>query len=231
MNLYSLQTIQASVARKDAAGKKINKLRKSYEGKVKAMNLEGRFKPTVKDKELYGLLDPDWDADMGGGETLWQQQRGGVLLSADAAMTGDLLAKLDVATSLRPGTLPKAEHKEWKDMLAPPDEPAKGGTPATTATKLGSLAKPVGLAKTTAGTTLRASAPASPRRPERSGKKRRYDDSSFDGYQQTYDDEAGYSTGGVDDTSSRRSSGIGGGGIKRQKVGGGTSSLLGVKSS
>ncbi|KAK4547286.1 hypothetical protein LTR36_000941 [Oleoguttula mirabilis] len=222
MTLYGLQRIQASVARKDAAGNKINRLRKSYEGKVKALGLEGRSKATANNGALQGLLDPNWDADVGGGVTWWQQEKGDPLQSAGSgvAMT-ELLAKLDVATSsMRPGQLPKSEHKVWKDMLAVDDTAAKG-TPATHATKLGlGTHHPALLAKTSAGVALRASAPSSPRnafatRPERANKKRRYDDSSFDGYQQTFDEDGGYSTGGVDEAGGGARRGSGG---KRQKV-------------
>ncbi|KAK5120599.1 hypothetical protein LTR85_006255 [Meristemomyces frigidus] len=214
MDLYDLQRIQHSVARRDAEGKKINKLRKSYEGKVKALSLEGRFKATANDGALQGLLDPNWDADVGGGVSWWEQEKGDPLHDGGPSMN-DLLAKLDAATSMRAGLLPKSENKEWKDMLAMDD--AKGSTPAANATKPG-LLNPA-LAKTAAGAALRASAPSSPRnntlgRPERSGKRRRYDDSSFDGYQQTYDEDGGYSTGGMDDANGGRR----GSGVKRQKI-------------
>ncbi|KAK5132932.1 hypothetical protein LTR08_008380 [Meristemomyces frigidus] len=205
IELYSLQKIQASVARRDAAGNKINKLRKSYEGKVKQLGLEGRSKAHVGDGALAGLLHPDYDWDMGGGMTLWDQQKGELpQLGGDMS---DLLAKLGAATSLRPGQMPKQEHKEWKDLLSL-DEPAKN-TPAVLPTKPGLLAQQA-LARSAPGLAARASAPSSPRsalgRPERAGKKRRYDDSSFDGYTQTFDED-GYSTGGVDDARSRRGSG------------------------
>ena len=73
--LYSLSELQASVARKDASGNKINKLRKSYENKVKALGLEGRSKAQIGNAALEGLLDPVWDTDVGGGMDVWHQQR------------------------------------------------------------------------------------------------------------------------------------------------------------
>ena len=217
IELYSLQKIQASVARRDAAGNKINKLRKSYEGKVKQLGLEGRSKAHVGDGALAGLLHPDYDWDVGGGMTLWDQQKG-ELPQLEGGDISALLAKLSTPNLLRAGQMPKQEHKEWKDLLSL-DEPAKS-TPAALPTKPGMLAQQA-LARSAPGLAARASAPLSPRngvvvgRPERAGKKRRYDDSSFDGYTQTFDED-GYSTGGKEDTGSRRGSGSASG--KRMKV-------------
>ncbi|KAL9033478.1 MAG: hypothetical protein Q9214_007498, partial [Letrouitia sp. 1 TL-2023] len=43
MSLFNLQSLASSVARTDpVTGEKINKMRKSYEGKVKALGLAGR---------------------------------------------------------------------------------------------------------------------------------------------------------------------------------------------
>lgn len=62
LELYGLRGIQASVRRVDpVTGQKVNKLRKSYEGKLKELNLDGRNKATESPKELEGLVDPGWD--------------------------------------------------------------------------------------------------------------------------------------------------------------------------
>ena len=61
IDLYSLQGVQASVTRHDAAGNKINKLRKSYEGKVKQLGLSGRSKAQMGNGALAGLIVPEWD--------------------------------------------------------------------------------------------------------------------------------------------------------------------------
>jgi alanyl-tRNA synthetase len=51
--VYKMQRIQASVRRVDpVTGQKVNKLRKSYEGKLKELNLDGRNKATESQKEL-----------------------------------------------------------------------------------------------------------------------------------------------------------------------------------
>ncbi|KAK3672293.1 hypothetical protein LTR78_007833 [Recurvomyces mirabilis] len=223
IELYGLESLQASVARRDAAGTKINKLRKSYEGKVKALNLEGRSKASVGDNALAGLLDPLWEMDMGNGMTGWQQKVNELPLDNPSAQA-DVLSKLDSAISMQPGHLPKPEHQTWKTLLSL-DEPKP--TPAMPATKpfTASASFPNGppstnpaLAKTAPMQALRSSAPSSPAvshlggvRPERSGKKRRYDEASYSGYQEGFDDD-GYSTG---DGASRRGSAS-----KRQKTGG-----------
>ena len=60
------------MARRDPkTGEKINKLRKSYENKVKALELEGRNKAEANSNELQGLLDPLWDSLVEGNLTMW----------------------------------------------------------------------------------------------------------------------------------------------------------------
>ncbi|KAK0950996.1 hypothetical protein LTR91_025276 [Friedmanniomyces endolithicus] len=216
IDLYSLQGVQASVARHDAAGNKINKLRKSYEGKVKQLGLSGRSKAQMGNGALAGLIVPEWDYDVGEGKTLWEQDRGAEFPLGDPDTEQEILGKLSSALAMRPGHFPRSEHEQWKNVLGL-DEPK--GTPVVAATKPYGLLTAVNpaLAKTAPG--IRHSAPASPgeglggaARPERAGKKHRYDEASYSGYHEGYDDD-GYSTGG--DLASRRGSAS-----KRQKTGG-----------
>lgn len=177
-------------------GEKINKLRKSYEGKLKDLGLEGRNKATESMRELEGLVDPAWDFLTQNGTTLWQEQN--PTADTEGPLKDEMLANLDAALSFKPGRLPKAEYDRWNHQLDfnHPNAKATGATqvpvPAKTATS--------NFMKTTTGPHARSSAPASPRnvpgRPDRINKKRRYDDRSFEGY-----DEDGYSTGDVDDRS------------------------------
>jgi len=101
-----------------------------------------------------------------------------------------MLSNLDAALSFKPGRLPKAEHEQWKAQLAFDDNKAKPAALTKTAAS--------NFLKSTTGPLARKSAPASPRnvpgRPERTSKKRRYDDTSFEGYE-----EEGYSTGDAED--------------------------------
>ncbi|EMD00955.1 hypothetical protein BAUCODRAFT_42577, partial [Baudoinia panamericana UAMH 10762] len=209
LSLYSLTVVQASVARKDAAGNKINKLRKSYENKVKALGLMGRTKPQEGKNELLGLLDPGWDMDIGQGRTMFEAHAAECLLG-DRASEQDLTSKLNVALRLAPGHMPRTEHEKWKNLLAL-DEP-RVGTPVQAATKPVGLQMNPALAKTAPGQPgPQFAVPRSPlavngvARPERSGKKRRYDESSYAGYHEGYEDD-GYSTGGGDETGARRGS-------------------------
>jgi len=156
---------------------------------------------------------------------VWAQQRAAEnpRLEDGAGGADELLGKLGAALSLAPGQLPKVEHEHWKGMLGLDEiKPMPVALQATKPGHHGDLAAAVAgmnpaLARTAPNHAVRASAPASPHgggnglgagaRPDRAGKRRRYDESSYEGY----DDEGGYSTGGIDDTARRGSVG------KRQK--------------
>lgn len=191
LGLYSLRGIQASVQRKDPlTGEKINKLRKSYEGKLRELDLQGRNRATESRGELLGLVDPGWDDIIQEGLTRRQAVFGPYDL--DGPMKNDLFANLEGALTVKAGQLPKKEHAEWRHALGLDDAEKKAAPTGPQKTATANL-----LAKTAPGVGLPNSAPASPRMMagrERKGKKRRYDDSSFEGY------EDGYSTGGMDDT-------------------------------
>ncbi|KAH0403285.1 Rox3-domain-containing protein, partial [Aureobasidium melanogenum] len=191
IHLYGLQSIANSVRRTDpVTGEKINKLRKSYEGKVKNFGLSGKNKPTDIEGELGGFMQ--WD------EGSWYDQRihGREL---DKAESSSLMANLGRALTMNPGTLPADEHNKWKAILGLDDG---NKTPSQPANKM--VAHPQMLKAQ--ASSMRASAPASPRashpngiRPDRSNKKRRYDESSYTGYNESYQEDDGYSTGGLDD--------------------------------
>jgi len=186
--MYGLRDIQASVRRyHPVTGVKINKLRKSYEGKLKELGLPGKNKVTDNQNELQGLVDPNWDTPTEDGGTWWLNSRP---RASDGPMKNNMLASLNAALSLKPGRLPKADHEHWKAQLAFDDAKPKPAALAKTAAS--------NFLKTTTGPLARKSAPASPRnvpgRPERTSKKRRYDDTSFEGYE-----EEGYSTGDAED--------------------------------
>ena len=212
LSLYGLERIQGSVARRDlVTGEKINKLRSSYTGKVKDLGLEGKNKASKNQFELMGLMDPDWDAPLQDGRTLWDERMGDATTDLMNGGKG-VLDLLDGALSgMRPGHLPKQEHEHWKGLLGL-DETAANQPPTTNKPLPGMAPAPPKTAATnllSKTAPMRNSAPSSPRnaitaRPERTGKKRRYDESSYEGYE-----EDGYSTGG--DTGRRGSGG------KRQK--------------
>jgi hypothetical protein len=187
--MYNLRDIQASVRRyHPVTGEKINRLRKSYEGKLKDLGLPGKNKVTDNEKELQGLVDPNWDLPVQNGITLWEDRN--PTADTEGPVKNDMLANLDAALSFKPGRLPKADHEQWKALLAFDDNKAKSAAPSKTAAS--------NFLKSTTDPLARKSAPASPRnvpgRPERTSKKRRYDDTSFEGYE-----EEGYSTGDAED--------------------------------
>nr|POE47589.1 mediator of rna polymerase ii transcription subunit 19 [Quercus suber] len=199
MQLYGLEKIQASVARKDAAGNKINKLRKSYEGKAKTLGLEGRIKAAKTESPveiLGGLLDPGWDQVGGDGKTWWEGRWADLPLNDPQGLEA-LIQKTESAFALQPGRLPKREHDSWASMLGLDDTVAGRATPASQQTP----ARNPAVTKAAPTIAARSPGPASPGdanavlRPERAGRKRRYDESSYTGYQEGYDDD-GYSTGG-----------------------------------
>ena len=202
VSLYGLDALAATVARRDpVTGDKINKLRKSYEGKVKTLGLPGKNKPTDRPLELMAF--------MGWTDEIWQEQHveGRQLERADSA---PIMDKLALAMQMNPGKLPAAEHEKWKSLLAL-DDTAAVKTPLSAPTK--NHAQHAMFKSSQPSSSMRASAPASPRsqhgvRPDRPNKRRRYDESSYDGYQ----DDDGYSTGGLDD---KRTSAT----KKRRKVG------------
>lgn len=113
-----------------------------------------------------------------------------------------IMHKLDRALQMNPGRLPHDEHEKWKSMIDPAEKPKP--TPSFDAMKNSTLQA----VSKTQSSSARASAPASPTwtsatsgaRPDRQGKKRRYHEGTYEGYNDAYNDEDGYSTGGVDDS-------------------------------
>lgn len=170
----------ASVARKDPkTGEKINKLRKSYEGKVKDFGLAGKNKAVSAPNEFTGLIAfPDEE---------WHNQR---LMGKELekGFSQEILSKLEAATTLAPGKLAVDEHERWRNILAIEDAPriAVQQAPASkTVLKSTQLASPAN--------ALRPDIP----RPKRKGTKRRYDEDSFEGYGEGFADDTG--TGVSDD--------------------------------
>ncbi len=186
-------------------GEKINKLRKSYEGKVKTLHIAGKNKAVSTPAEFSGLInlpDEEWHA---------HALAGGKHITPDLSLA--LLAKLERAVHMRPGHLPARESERWKAIIGADDAPrprvaslaAAGGDAAGAAAKKVAAAGGaiVGAAAPSAAAVAGkpaqvqgrvGSARASPlmkaSRPERAGKKRSYHDSSFKGYGEGFVDDA-----------------------------------------
>lgn len=218
VGLYSLSALASTVARRDpVTGAKINKLRKSYEGKVKKQDLPGRNKPTVLEGELMGFME--WPEEGWFDQRIYGRElehaldpvKGRLFRSDDGSSTA--ATKLERALQMNPGLLPRDEDEKWRATLAL-DEPQIAPQKAAPPTKPPAFAAaPMnGLLKPGLTTGMRSSAPASPavrspndNRPDRTGKKRRYDDASFEGYEATgWAEDDGYSTGGGGGDSAKR---------------------------
>ncbi|KAI8623692.1 Rox3-domain-containing protein [Xylariaceae sp. FL1651] len=191
---FGLAGIAAEVARTKPNGEK-NALRKTYKGQIKTLGLSGHFDVVKKEPsafmELLMVAEEDWQNRVVSGKEI---ERG--LSQAHQSS----LAK---AMTMAKGQVPKAL---WDNSV------------------LGDLAPGYALKKTSQEQVPRATAPSTPTlssagvvpksnkplapqldRTRRLGKKRSYQDSSFEGYGEGYidDDTGGYSTGDGDDRSSK----------------------------
>jgi hypothetical protein len=205
---YGLSWLARTVARNDpVTGEKINKLRRSYEGQIKAFGLAGRNK-AIKWEPKHGLsmlqlaLVP--------GEDFYNQRVSGKEVSK--GLSSATQSRLSKALQLEPGIVPR--NAEWENILGhdktkgPVDEKSKKAEIRKDSVQA-NPAKANGHING-AGITQGQGESA---RPKRIGKRRRYDDESYEGYGEGYDDDApeDYSS----DEGSRRSSGSK---KKRQKV-------------
>lgn len=195
ISLYGLGSTAQSVARLDpVTGEKINRLRKSYEGKLKGLGLAGRNKAIKAAKrddkgpkdpkapksllELAMMPEEDWHNQHVFGKQI------------QVADIGSALHNLQTrAMQFEPGTVPNNDF--WEDVLGH-EKPAKHPSPPDGGKKVvsapgGRSAMPV------------SAAPVQAQEPERTrpsrGRKRHYDDNSFVGYGEGYaddDDDPGF---------------------------------------
>lgn len=178
----------ASVARTDpVTGEKINRLRKSYEGKLKGLGLAGRNKPVRHEPGAPGGLrqmtmwpEEEWHNQKVFGKEI-------KVAEPDSAML-----KLQMrAMRMEAGTVPN--HEYWEDALGHEKSSKQGGTPGDTGMRK-SIGPGAGNSRQPGqsnGTPRAAPTPQSPEnsRPKRAGKKRSYNDSSFAGYGEGYADD------------------------------------------
>ncbi|KAI4164678.1 MAG: hypothetical protein LQ342_001652 [Letrouitia transgressa] len=201
MSHFNLQSLVSSVARTDpVTGEKINKMRKSYEGKVKALGLAGRNRAVKHQSgKAMGLLEmAQWPEE----EWINQKVHG---RQVQAGLADATLAKLDKAMQMQPGPVPNTNEYDWDDLLG--TEKIK---PLPTVEERSKKALSADPSKTKVngqvnGAHVPANAVAATEltRPKRAGKKRRYDEDSFEGYGEGYNDDiedrqthaSGYSSG------------------------------------
>ncbi|KAL4862049.1 Rox3 mediator complex subunit-domain-containing protein [Aspergillus spectabilis] len=190
ISLYGLGPVAKSVARNDhVTGEKINRLRKSYEGKLKGLGLAGRNKPVKHDPTTPGGLRQMtmWP------EEEWQNQKVFGKEIKVAEMDTALYNLQMKAMKMEPGTVPNNDY--WEDVLGH-DKPTKNGNAGEPTKKAATPATAARAVSQPNGTPM--SAEAERARPSR-GRKRNYDDNSFVGYGEGYadddEDAAFYSNG------------------------------------
>ncbi|KAJ6126891.1 hypothetical protein N7523_002503 [Penicillium sp. IBT 18751x] len=189
ISLYGLGPVAQSVARIDpVTGEKINRLRKSYEGKLKGLGLAGRNKPMKQEPGAPGSLRhlTMWP------EEEWQNQKvfGKQIKVAD--IDSALQSMQSRAMHLEPGVVPNNDF--WEDVLGH-EKPAKSQGPGDNGKKPAPI--PGGRYSMQANSTPRATQ-EDRTRPSR-GRKRHYDDNSFVGYGEGFaddDDDPGFYSNG-----------------------------------
>jgi len=197
--VYGLGELAKSVARTDpVTGEKINRLRKSYEGKLKDFNLAGKNKPYKVEDDAPGSLTELMMIP----EEQWQNQAHG----KDAGFrSGESHAKFERAMNMDRGVVSKNDY--WEDVLGhEKPKPAAVAFEAARKGVLGGGDRQIGLGN---GVSGYPSSEAS--RPRRANRKRRYDDESFEGYGEGYVDDEAVAEGTYSDEDGRPS------GKKRRK--------------
>ena len=159
---------------------------------MKSLGLAGRNRAVKheKDKKMPGLAAL---ADLP--EDEWQNQK---VMGRDVqkGLSSATLAKLDKAMRMQPGPIPN--NNEWEDLLgfekAAPIQPVIETAPKAQkekhSIKANGLSNGPRLKPGKASASASASASEAPR-PKRSGKKRRYDEHSFEGYGEGFVDDDG----------------------------------------
>jgi hypothetical protein len=161
-------------------------MRRSYEGQVKGFQLAGRNKSIKVDDGAPGSLmdlvqwpDEEWEIQKVAGKELAK------------GLSSATLAKVEKAMKLVPGPVPK--NDEWENILGL--EKLKGTIPTVETKVRPGLPATSRMAKTNGhfnGMTVQTQATAGDvARPKRTGRKRRYDEHSFEGYGEGFVDDEG----------------------------------------
>jgi hypothetical protein len=197
-----LTPLAASVARIDPVTKeKINKMRSSYQNQVKGFQLAGRNKAVKHEDGVHGMSLSEMVAWP---EEEWRNQK--VKADLSKGVSDTVMGKLEKAFKLDATPVPK--NDEWESILGF-EKGKQGGAQASSDASKSKQPAAQGAskaAKVNGHTANGVSKPAGTEggevaRPRRAGKKRRYDDESFEGYGEGYvddkdDPEGGYSSGG-----------------------------------
>lgn len=189
--LYSLEDLAKSVARTDAkTGEKINKLRKSYEGHIKAMQIAG--KPKAQKMEGVFSMPIVWPEGEWQAQKVHGKEMDKALNPTQTALDPGFGSLLDTAfAGMSSGGLPPADANRYRTYIGTDDvvKPKPQDGPPHRPSPHPSAAATPGNSAVGRGVT----------RPERSGSKRHYTDAAFQGYGEGYNDDFGAdSTGGED---------------------------------
>ncbi|KAL8693390.1 MAG: hypothetical protein Q9218_001782 [Villophora microphyllina] len=212
--LFGLQPLAATVARTDPiTGEKINKMRKSYEGQVKRLGLAGRNRAVKHNQEKsMGLLQI---TQLPAEEWHIQRVHGRDVRNGLPEAT---VQKLSSVMQMEPGPGKKSAEYDWDDLLGIEkvkplpnmDDLSKKPVRPDIGPKLNGQTNGIRIAPNNALVT-------EANRPKRAGKKRRYDDLSFEGYDETFLDDEGDMLGDLGNKSSEDGSRKGGAAKKRKK--------------
>lgn len=189
--LYGLNTLARSVARNDPiTGEKINKLRKSYEGHIKALQIAGKPKAIKMEGKLAGPMsipEEEYHSLMVQGKEMQK-----ALNAQETRLSSDFDSLLSSALgSIGPGPLPAPDTAKYRAYLAT-DEAIKA--------KAGPEVPPHRAVPSAALTPNPNTPSGGPHgsRPARAGSKRQYTETSYQGYGEGFADDFGESTGGED---------------------------------
>lgn len=181
---YGLTDLAAEVAREKPNGEK-NALRKTYKGHIKRLGVAGHFDVQKQSADIFGMVqvpDHEWGVLHVRGREI------------NNGLSESSLSSLSKAVTMVQGPIPKAR---WDSSVLGELAPTNGDTSRSGLS--GKLTTP----NTPSGATPAAGRPNAkvlsgqdPLRPKRNIKKRGYGDSSFEGYNETFqDDDGGYDTG------------------------------------
>jgi Rox3 mediator complex subunit len=178
---YGVTPTAAKVARTDpVTGEKINKLRSSYQNHIKAFQIAGRNKPIKHEDVHHGMSLRDIAAWP---EEEWRNQK---VASKEVSkgLSNTTLAKVDKAVKLEPGPVPK--NDEWENILGH-EKPKPTVSPNELDVKAGAQERRSG--KVNGHMNGPSAGENEITRARRTGKRRRYDDDSFEGYGEGYVDD------------------------------------------
>ncbi|KAG8533369.1 uncharacterized protein KY384_002152 [Bacidia gigantensis] len=184
LSVFDLDPLVATVARFDAVtGEKINKMRKSYEGQAKSLGLAGKNKSIRHEDAVAsggGKMTSLKDLSSWPDEEWYNQKVFGKDIKK--GLPESITSKLDAAFTINQGAVP--DDKTWKEILGIE-------TPNPANANLQKEAKINGKTAAPSGKAVNAEHAGANEhiRARRSTKKRRYDDDSYEGYNETFKDD------------------------------------------